>query len=310
MDNNGFSLNSQTGELKSDMVFDYETKSEYSLMVVATDSGLPQHSTTQHFTVQIMDINDSAPRFSQDHQLMTVNENVPIGTIVGFVKATDSDSGDNSRIDYYVTGGNKFGIFDVNRTTGAISVQRPVDYEEATTHALKIRASDNAVRNQKSSLLDVFITVVDKNDNAPVFSEDPVIIDVYENEQQNTLLYKFHAYDQDSGSKGRVRYHIVTSQSDDVSGLISLDSRTGELTLIGALDYEVFHHLSFLVEATDQDTRTSDRLSSTVYCVISIRDQNDNAPVFVGRLQVNYTTNIDLLVTKHFLFTTVQIKLS
>ena len=134
-----FSLNSQSGELFSNAVFDYEARHRYSLTITATDSGNPPLRTRQQLTINIRDINESPPVFESGDQNLSVDENVDIGYSVGSARARDSDSGRNGEIDYYITGGNEYGVFGVNVTTGKIYVQRPVDYEVAVAHSLKIR---------------------------------------------------------------------------------------------------------------------------------------------------------------------------
>ena len=147
------------------------------------------------------------------------------------------------------------------------------------------RANDKALRNQKFDVKNIYITVTDKNDNAPVFNEDPVRIGVYENEPINTLLYTFHATDHDSGPRGLVHYSILVDQSDDTS-MFELDANTGHLNLRHILDYEVVKHVSLVVQAEDRDPSVNMRLKSTVQCLIRIIDQNDNIPHFEGRTMV------------------------
>ena len=134
-----FSLNSQTGMLTSATVFDYESRSMYTLQVIAMDSGRPAKRAILSLRVDIKDINESPPVFEPGQENMSVNENVDIGTRVGSARAHDSDAGRNGEINYYITGGNEYGVFGVNITTGLIYVERPVDYEMATAHSLQIR---------------------------------------------------------------------------------------------------------------------------------------------------------------------------
>ena len=149
-------------------------------------------------------------------------------------------------------------------------------------YLLCYRANDRALTNPKHVEKNVYITVNDKNDNAPVFIEDPVILHVFENEPIESVLYTFQATDQDSGALGRVRYSIVPDQSDDIA-MFNLDTTTGGLKLRSALDYEAVQHLSLVIQAEDQDPVITDRMRSTVQCLVLIRDQNDNAPTFVSR---------------------------
>ena len=88
--------------------------------------------------------------------------------------ASDRDEGANGLVTYLLVGGNSFGCFGLNATTGHIYVIRPLDHEMNATHVLTIRAIDSSGINPKSTLVRLTISVTDVNDCSPVFYEDPV----------------------------------------------------------------------------------------------------------------------------------------
>ena len=280
-----FTIHPRTGQIKTGEVLDHETKDRYIFKVIASDSGHPPKETSETVRVDVNDINESPPLFEKTHYSYTIYENITPGKIVGRVNASDSDSGENGRVVYYLVEGNLFGTFWLNETTGDIIVSKPIDYEISSSYSLIIRAIDNSVINPMSSNIIVNITIKDLNDNAPVFELDPVVIVVKENEPIGAVVYTFSALDQDSGPRGTIHYSIVDQSPDDT--WFSIDARTGELKVAAVIDYEKITQISLQVEAEDQPGRGEQALSSTVTARVLVDDANDNAPIFKTRSQVD-----------------------
>lgn len=154
-----FEVHPTSGRVSTREVLDYETKTVYHLTIVAKDNGLPPRSSSQPLTISILDVNDQAPLFQARNVSFNCVENVSVGTFVGQVKATDKDSGENGKINYYLVGGNVFGSFSVNQSTGVITTVRQIDYEESSSHSLNIQAVDNSAAWPKSSNITVTIFV-------------------------------------------------------------------------------------------------------------------------------------------------------
>jgi protocadherin-16/23 len=200
------------------------------------------------------------------------------------VTATDSDSGENARINYYIVRGNLFGTFGVHTQTGSIFVSRPVDYEECSGYSLQIRAVDSNTVNPMSSIINVNISIIDVNDNSPHFEENPVFITIRENIPAGTHIYTFSAIDRDQGDFGRVKYEIV-SQSPD-GNWFSIEPVSGFFKIHQEIDFEAMSQVSVVVKAEDQARNISGRLASTVSALVLIQDVNDNSPVFETRSEV------------------------
>lgn len=138
---------------------DYETQTIYHLTVVARDNGKQFRQNSQSLTISVLDTNDQAPLFHARDISFDCVENVSIGTVAGQVKATDKDSGENGKVNYYLVGGNVFSSFSVDRVTGIISTVREIDFEEASTHFLSIQAIDSSTALPRSSNISVTINV-------------------------------------------------------------------------------------------------------------------------------------------------------
>lgn len=87
-----FSLNSP-GSLSILKPLDREEQDLYNLTIIAEDHGMPQHSTTQVLSVQVIDVNDEVPWFEESQYEAFVTENQPTGFSVLVVSASDLDQG-------------------------------------------------------------------------------------------------------------------------------------------------------------------------------------------------------------------------
>lgn len=92
----------------------------YNLTLVAEDAGNPQRIGRTHVLVAVLDLNDNQPVFEQSNYSRMLPEDIPPGTFVLQVSATDADQGANKNISYSL-GNNTFGLFTLNSTNGTIS---------------------------------------------------------------------------------------------------------------------------------------------------------------------------------------------
>lgn len=170
--NNGntFGINANTGQLSVLKLIDREARASYTLTVTATDSGSPRPlSSSASISISITDENDNAPVFTNQNASFTVKENVPRGTLVGVVTATDADVGSNSQIVYSIVKGAR-NVFAINPNNGSITVEGGIDREIIATYPLTIRASD---RGSPVLFTDkqFDIRIDDVNDNTPTFEK-------------------------------------------------------------------------------------------------------------------------------------------
>ena len=100
---------------------DYETSPEHKLIVEASDGGKPRLTSTMKLTVNVHDVNDNPPVFSEpDGYNFNLNGGGDDG-VVGLVKATDADAGRNGRVSYFVRDSEVFGVYP---NSGAIYLNR------------------------------------------------------------------------------------------------------------------------------------------------------------------------------------------
>lgn len=114
-----FSVDQASGVLVLERFLDREVQSTYQVTVRAADRGTPSRlSSFVNVTITILDINDNPPVFEHRDQLVTVPEDVALGTEVLRVHAASKDIGTNAEITYSIRSGNEHGKFHVHPRTG------------------------------------------------------------------------------------------------------------------------------------------------------------------------------------------------
>ncbi|KOB78988.1 Cadherin [Operophtera brumata] len=296
-----FVIDSNTGVIKTSTVLDHEERSIYRLTVAATDGGRPPKQTVRQLKVEVLDLNDNRPTYTSSSLSFKVKENAKIGHVVGTVVCCDSEIDDNSinneeekLISYLLmplTADHLPGTFEIDRRTGSLVVARQLDREIQDEYRLEVRALDtSATNNPQSSAVTVKIEIVDINDNAPQWPQDPVNLEVSEITPIGSTVYNFTAKDADSGVNGELNFRVVSSLPPTLN-IFNLDPLTGSLTLTAALDYEVLKEYWLVVEATDLAANVSERMATSATVHVSVTDANDNAPLFVSATRATVSLN-------------------
>ncbi|KAL6464199.1 hypothetical protein MHYP_G00265160 [Metynnis hypsauchen] len=279
-----FNIDSDTGAVTTQMELDYEDQVSYTLAITARDNGIPQKSDTTYLEILVNDVNDNSPRFLRDRYLGSIMEDVPIYTSVVQVSATDRDSGLNGRVFYTFQGGDDGdGDFIIESTSGIVRTLRRLDRENTPIYNLQAFAVDKGVPALKTSV-DIQVTILDVNDNPPVFEKDEFDIYVEENSPIGLVVAHISATDPDEGSNAQIMYQIVEGNVPEV---FQLDIFSGELTALMDLDYETRSEYVIVVQAT------SAPLVSRATVHIKLIDKNDNVPV-LKNFQIifnNYVTD-------------------
>ncbi|NXS66766.1 CELR2 protein, partial [Pandion haliaetus] len=279
-----FRIAAETGAVTTQMELDYEDQVSYTLAITARDNGIPQKSDTTYLEILVSDVNDNAPQFLRDSYQGSIYEDVPAFTSVLQVSATDRDSGLNGRVFYTFQGGDDGdGDFIIESTSGIVRTLRRLDRENVPLYALRAFAVDKGVP-AKRTLVEIQVTVLDVNDNPPVFERDEFDIFVEENSPIGLVVARITATDPDEGTNAQIMYQIVEGNIPEV---FQLDIFSGELTALADLDYESKAEYVMVVQAT------SAPLVSRATVHIRLRDANDNSPQLKNFeiLFNNYITN-------------------
>ncbi|KAM9617928.1 cadherin-23 isoform 2-T2 [Trichechus inunguis] len=272
--------NDSIGEVFVARPLDREELDHYILKIIASDRGIPPQKKDHILQVTILDINDNPPVIESPFGYnVSVNENVGGGTTVVQVRATDHDIGLNSILSYYITEGNEDMTFRMDRISGEITTRpAPPDREHQSFYHLVVTVEDEGTPTL-SATTHVYVTIVDENDNAPVFQQPHYEVLLDEGPDTiNASLITIQALDLDEGPNGTVTYTIV---SGNIINTFRINRQTGVISATKELDYEISHgRYTLIVSATDQCPILSHRLTSTTTVLVNVNDINDNVPTF------------------------------
>uniref|UniRef100_A0A8C1WYL3 Cadherin EGF LAG seven-pass G-type receptor 1b n=1 Tax=Cyprinus carpio TaxID=7962 RepID=A0A8C1WYL3_CYPCA len=279
-----FKIDPDTGAITTQIEIDYEDQASYTLAIIARDNGIPQKSDTTYVEIIILDANDNAPQFLREIYQATVFEDAPVYTSVLQVSASDRDSGSNGRLSYTFQGGDDGeGDFFIEPYSGIIRTARKLDRENVAVYSLKAFAVDKGVPPLKAAV-DIHVSVLDINDNAPVFEKDELYFYVEENSAVGSTLARISATDPDEGTNAQILYQIVEGNIPEV---FQLDIFSGDLIALTDLDFETKMEYVIVVQAT------SAPLVSRATVHVLLVDVNDNVPILQDFEIIfnNYITN-------------------
>ncbi|NXT54903.1 CADH4 protein, partial [Pluvianellus socialis] len=174
-------------------------------------------------------------------------------------------------------------VFSIDPVSGRMYVTRPMDREERASYHLRAHAVDmngNKVENP----IDLYIYVIDMNDNRPEFINQVYNGSVDEGSKPGTYVMTVTANDADDSTtaNGMVRYRIVTQTPQSPSqNMFTINSETGDIVTVAAgLDREKVQQYIVIVQATDMEGNLNYGLSNTATAIITVTDVNDNPPEF------------------------------
>ncbi|KAM8802357.1 protocadherin-7 isoform 2-T3 [Rhynchonycteris naso] len=164
-----FSIENDTGTIYSTMSFDRELQNTYTFRVRAVDGGDPPRSATATVSLFVMDENDNAPTIAlptnMSYTLLPPSSNVR--TVVATVLATDSDDGINADLNYSIVGGNPFKLFEIDSTSGVVSLVGKLTHKHYGLHRLVVQVNDSGQPSQSTTAL-VHVFVNESVSNASV----------------------------------------------------------------------------------------------------------------------------------------------
>ncbi|XP_038157733.1 protocadherin gamma-A12-like [Cyprinodon tularosa] len=222
-------------------------------------------------SLHIQDINDNSPAFKGPKIHLEIQESTYKGARFLIEEARDADVGQNSVQQYSLEKNENF-ILAAKGNTVELVLDKELDREKQKEINLLLTALDGG-SPQRSGTVVIHVTVLDANDNAPVFSQAVYKASLPENSPLDTVVVTVSATDADDGVNGDVTYdfgHV----SDEVLKIFSIDSKMGEIRVTNFVDYEETTSYAIRVKAKD-----GLGLSSYAQVIISITDVNDNAPI-------------------------------
>ncbi|XP_067313034.1 protocadherin gamma-A11-like isoform X17 [Pseudorasbora parva] len=272
-------INLNTGELTVAERIDREGLCKERLSCALNFEFVLENPLELHRVVlQIQDINDNTPIFPKDAIKLEISENAVKGARFRVIEARDADVGHNSVQTYILERNSNFVLAVNSKTDGGKYVElvldKELDREQQKEVTLILTAVDGGTP-PRSGTVAIHVTVLDANDNAPVFSQAVYKVSLPENSPVDTVVVTVSATDADEGQNGQVTYDFG-HLSEYAKESFSLDHQNGKISVKGPIDFEDESRYEIIVEAKD-----GYGLSSDTKVVIEITDINDNSPILI-----------------------------
>ncbi|WP_254103939.1 beta strand repeat-containing protein, partial [Aliivibrio fischeri] len=265
-----FTIDATTGVVTLIGNLDHEVADSHSITIIATSTDGSTSEASFDITVTDADgstpgggdtDNDVGPVTDSNAAENTLSENAEIGTVVNITGlATDSDGDD---VTYALSQSDiDAGLFEIDATTGVVTLIGNLDHEVADSHSIAIIATSTDGSKSEASF-DITVTDADgstpgagdtDNDVGPVADSNTAENALSENAEIGTVVNITGLATDPDGDE--VTYAL--SQADIDAGLFAIDATTGVVTLIGNLDHEVADSHSITIIATSTDGSTSE----------------------------------------------------
>ncbi|XP_058705079.1 protocadherin gamma-B5-like [Poecile atricapillus] len=269
-----FTIDSESGEVRTAGLLDFEESNKYVFGLEARDGGgLTDHCEVQ---IDITDVNDNAPEITILSLSSPVPEDAPTGTVVALLKVRDRDSGENGQVSCELSGEAALSMVASSGGSYKVVTASALDREQAWEQRVTVVARDRG-RPSLWSSRELVLEVSDMNDNAPVFEEAAYSAYVAENNAAGALVLRVQARDADAGANGRVSYWLAggSAGAAGAAPLVSVEARSGALYAQRSFDYEQCREFAVAVRAQDGGAPAR---SSTATVRVFVLDRNDNAP--------------------------------
>ncbi|XP_031443183.1 protocadherin alpha-C2-like [Clupea harengus] len=260
-------------ELVVSTPLDREKVPEYDITFTVTDRGTPQLSDNETITVELIDVNDNVPQFSQTFYTIPVIENNAPGALLASLTALDPDLHENQYLVYFIiekdiVNTSMSMLFSINPENGNLYALKTFDYEIEKGFLFHIEARDSGVPPLSSNVT-VHIIIMDQNDNNPVIvspwrAHGSVVEEkIPRNTDKGSLVSKVIAIDTDSVHNSRITYQFLLNTD---TTLFSLDQYNGEIRTMRMFSYRDARHQRLVVIAKDNGEPA---LSATVTIKLS-----------------------------------------
>ena len=252
--------------IKVNSALSASTRSAYSLKITATDTGSPPLSSTTDVLITVNDLNDNAPVFDQATVNLDVSELASVSQVVYIVNANDADLGANGALTYSIQSGNGDLRFTLDPNNGHLTIANVLDRETTDNYNIVIIAED-AGTPQQTGTTTLSITVVDANDNAPVYTSASYPVTVDRTASIGTNMVQVSTTDADINSNGQVEYYIVSGDTDN---LFIVDQTSGQVSTVGLL-ISASDTYNVVINAIDKGTP---KLTSSATIAVTVDPPN------------------------------------
>ncbi|XP_070819434.1 protocadherin alpha-8-like [Chaetodon trifascialis] len=273
-----FEVNVKTGALYVNERIDREELCAKSpKCTVSVEAVINNPLKLYRFEINILDVNDNDPLFTEKSQIVDIAENTLPGMKFALSEAIDADVGKNTVNAFKLTPNDYFSLATVKggeSMSAELVLQKTLDREKQPVIHLTVTAIDGGTP-PRSGTSQVIIHVLDINDNPPVFSSPLYKTRIHENTPVGTTVITLNATDADEGTNGEIVYSLRSKGQDRILEIFHIDPITGAITVKANLDYEEFPAFEIRAEAND---KAQPPMSAHCKVLVEVIDVNDNAP--------------------------------
>ncbi|CAH8497224.1 unnamed protein product [Schistosoma turkestanicum] len=201
--------------------FDREENATVYATIRCTDLGSNPLITEYVAQIHITDINDHEPKFPQTNEYIKVMEDSdPLRSEINYyvtqLGATDSDSGKNAEIIYYIVEESVQNIIQINETNGIIQTTGQLDREMNASFSFTVVAKDSGEVSRSSSVY-IHIAVQDYNDEYPEFDRKIYEFSIYENSVQGYYIDTITVTDKDIGINSQLKFYLTYEKDENIT---------------------------------------------------------------------------------------------
>ncbi|KAF5276236.1 hypothetical protein FQR65_LT04041 [Abscondita terminalis] len=288
-ENEIFNIDPNTGKIRiaSNKIISFsknENQNSMPLTIEATDG---KFTTTAIVNVNVIDVNDHAPKFEQQHYHISIPESTEVGSSIFQVIATDDDSGVNAEINYYFK--KNISDFIIENSTGIIKISSKLDFDRQNMYNIEIFAVDGGITSLSSSAM-LSIQVFNVNDKLPYFIPTNQKTEIMKDVKIGTVIHTLTAIDPDVNSTDVLNYEIIEpisatnkygEESEDLTykHFFSVEKKSGKVLVNSSLDRDIAAVVQLTVRVIDTTAPLLQQGQGTL--TVSIIDINDRPPIFL-----------------------------
>ncbi|XP_047209231.1 protocadherin gamma-C5-like isoform X4 [Girardinichthys multiradiatus] len=274
-----FSVDAEKGDLVVNDRIDREALCGQSASCILSLQIVAENPLQLHrIEVDVKDINDNSPVFVKEERHLKIAESTAAGIRFPLDTAQDQDVGSNSVKSYTLSKSECFSLkmkeLSGDRHVPELVLEKPLDREKQSVHQLLLTALDGG-SPVKTGTTNIIVTVLDNNDNVPVFKRTLYNISVPENSAVGSILVQVEATDADEGVNAEIEYRFADSTPQSLLSIFKMNSDTGEIILLNPLDYETSSKTEISITAKDKGVP---EMEGHCRVQLSVIDVNDNVP--------------------------------
>lgn len=291
-----FKINPESGHITLIKKVDYETTASYELDVQAQDMGPNSIPGLCKIVVKAVDVNDNKPEININlmtpgkEEVAYISEGAPVDTFIALVRVDDSDAGLNGEVVCRLHGHGHFRLQKTYEKNYMILTNVSLDREKRSEYSLTVIAEDRGSPSL-STIKHFTVQVLDENDNPPHFEKNRYEVFKSENNSPGAYLMTVVASDPDLGTNGQVTYSVIDAmvQGSPISTYVTIDPSNGAIYALRSFDHEDVSRIAFTVKARDGGNPP---LSANTTVLLTVLDENDNAPVIHSPALRNHTAEL------------------